>query len=266
MAWAHQLSALVRVAAHLRLADHLADGPRNASELATMTDTHAPSLYRVMRTLASLGLFTEDEHHRFSQTLLSEPLRSGVPGSVRSSVLAVAGEMFHGPIGQLLYSVQTGKTTFDRIFGAGLFDWLSMHPEEAATFSELMIGFHGPETAAVAAAYDFSQFESIADIGGATGNMMTTVFGRHAGPSGIVFDLPHNAEGARTLIETRGLARRLRFEAGNFFKSIPEGFDAYLMSHIIHDWSEEQCLTILSNCKRAMKPSSRLLRRFRFMY
>jgi len=259
MAWAHQISALVRVAAHLKLADHLADGPKTAAELATATETHAPSLYRVMRTLASLGVFSEDSQHRFSQTALSEPLRSDVPGSMRTTVLAIAGEMFTGPIGQLLYSVQTGKTTFDRIHGAGIFDWLPQHPEEAAMFSDLMVGFHGPETAAVAEAYDFSGFATIADIGGATGNMITKVLAKAPGARGILFDLPHNAENATALIDERGMTGRVSFESGSFFESVPAGADLYMMSHIIHDWSEEQCLTILGNCRKVMKPGGRLL-------
>jgi hypothetical protein len=259
MAWAHQISALVRVAAHLKLADHLADGPKSAAELAVATETHAPSLYRVMRTLASLGIFTEDSQHRFSQTALSEPLQSDVQGSMRTTVLAVAGEMFTGPIGQLLYSVQTGKTTFDRIHGAGIFDWLPQHPEEAAMFSDLMIGFHGPETAAVAAAYDFYGFETIVDVGGATGNMITKVLAKAPGACAILFDLPHNGEAARRLIAERGMADRVTFEAGSFFESVPAGADLYMMSHIIHDWSEEQCVTILGNCRKAMKPTGRVL-------
>jgi O-methyltransferase len=257
MAWAHQVSSLVRVAALLKLADHLADGPRSAGELALATDTHARSLYRVMRTLASLGLFSEDDEHRFSLTALGEPLRSGVPGSVRTTAIAIAGGMFTAPLSELLYSVQTGKTAFGRVHGAELFEWLSQRPEEAAMFSDLMVGFHGPETAAVAAAYDFSGFETVADIGGGTGNLLTTVLGTCSGPRGILFDLPHNADGARTLIEARGMADRISFESGSFFESVPAGADVYMMSHIIHDWSEEQCLTILGNCRKAIQASGK---------
>jgi O-methyltransferase domain len=259
MAWAHQVSSLVRVAAELKLADHLAEGPKAAERLAQLTATHAPSLYRVMRTLASLGLFTEDERHCFALTPLGEPLRSGTPGSVRNSVLTMTGDMFCKPLANLLYSVQTGKTGFGKAFGAEIFDWLPHHPEEAAMFSDLMVGFHGPETAAVAGAYDFTGFDTIVDVGGATGNMLTTILGRHPGPRGVVFDLAHNRDGATTFIQMRGMADRIGFVDGNFFESVPSGGDAYLMSHIIHDWSEDQCLTILGNCRRAMKATSRLL-------
>jgi O-methyltransferase domain/Dimerisation domain len=259
MAWAHQISSLVRVAAQLKLADYLADGSHTAEELAQATATHAPSLYRVMRTLASLGLFTEDEHHRFSLTPLAEPLRCGVPGSVRTSVLAMTGDIFCKPMAQLLYSVQTGKTGFSKAFGEAIFDWLPKHPEEAAMFTDLMIGFHGPETAAVAAAYDFAGFETLADVGGATGNLLTTILARHPGPRGVLFDLPHNESAAAALIHSRGMGDRVSFEAGNFFAGVPSQYDVYMMSHIIHDWNEDQCLTILGNCLSAMKSTSRLL-------
>ena len=126
-------------------------------------------------------------------------------------------------------------------------------------FSETMVGFHGAEPAAVAAAYDFAKFETVIDVGGATGNLLATILGRHPKPRGILFDLPHVVGDAPALINARGLADRIRIEAGNFFEGVPSGGDAYLVSHIIHDWSEAECLTILGNCRRAMKPDSRLL-------
>jgi hypothetical protein len=122
-----------------------------------------------------------------------------------------------------------------------------------------MVGFHGPETAAVAAAYDFSGVGAIADIGGATGNMITTILPKYPEAKGLICDLPHNEAGAAALVNARGMSERVKFAAVNFFESVPAGYDAYLLSHIIHDWSEEQCLTILGNCRRAMGPKSRLL-------
>ncbi len=126
-------------------------------------------------------------------------------------------------------------------------------------FSETMVGFHGAEPAAVAAAYDFSQFETVIDVGGATGNLLTTILGHHPKPRGILFDLPHVVRDAPALIQARGLADRITIEAGTFFESVPAADGAYLLSHIIHDWGEAQCLTILGNCRRAMKTNNRLL-------
>ena len=259
MAMGFMMSDLLGTAVKLKLADHLADGPKTAEELAGPTGTHAPTLYRLLRTLSSHGLFAEDGERRFALTPLSEPLRTGVPGSVKTSVQMITGDFFKGTFADLMYSVETGKTAFEKRFGVNTFEYLSTRPEDASMFSDLMVGFHGPETAAVAAAYDFSGVGTIADVGGATGNMITTILAKNSGMTGLIYDLPHNEADALTLVKAREMTDRVKFAAGNFFESVPEGYDAYLMSHIIHDWSEEQCLTILGNCRRAMGPKSRLL-------
>jgi hypothetical protein len=140
-----------------------------------------------------------------------------------------------------------------------IFEWLAMNPEEASLFSETMIGVHGAEPPAVAAAYDFSASTTIVDVGGATGNLLTTILGSYPGTRGILFDLAHVVREAPALIQSRGLAERVTIETGSFFEGVPSGGDAYLLSHIIHDWSEEQCLAILGNCRRAMNPGGRVL-------
>jgi hypothetical protein len=259
MATAYWASSLVYVAADLQLADHLAEAPRTAAEIAQSTGSDAPSLYRVMRTLASMGLFAEDSDQRFSLTPLGETLRVGTPGSVRSSVLTLAGELFAKPFSELSYSIKTGKPAFDKIFGMPEFAWLAKHPVEASMFSETMVGFHGAEPKAVAKAYDFSQAQTVIDVGGATGNLLAAILSHHREPRGVLFDLPHVVRDAPTLIKARGLSERIAIEAGSFFESVPVADGAYLLSHIIHDWGEDQCLTILRNCRRAMKPDSRLL-------
>jgi hypothetical protein len=171
----------------------------------------------------------------------------------------LGGDLSARSLDQLHYSVQTGKSGFEKAFGMPVFEWLATHPAEASMFSETMVSFHGAEPAAVAAAYDFSQFNTIIDVGGATGNLLTTILGRHPGSRGILFDRPHVVGDAPALIQGRGLGDRVKIEAGNFLESVPAGGDAYLLSHIIHDWSEAQCLTILANCRHAMNPGSRLL-------
>ena len=132
-----------------------------------------------------------------------------------------------------------------------IFDWLAKHPEEASLFSETMVSFHGAEPAAVAAAYDFSRLTTIVDVGGATGNLLTTILDKYPESRGILYDLPHVVRDAPKLIQGRGLADRVTIVSGSFFERVPEGGDAYLLSHIIHDWTEEQCLTILGHCRRA---------------
>jgi hypothetical protein len=251
------VSRLVHVAATLNLADLLASGPRSAEELAGATSTDARSLYRVMRTLASLGVFSEGNDHRFRLQPLGEALKSTEPG--RATALLFGGEVFARSLEHMLYSVRTGKTGFEKAFGSPLFDWLGSHPEDASLFSQTMLGFHGTEPAAVAAAYDFSPFKTILDVGGSTGNLLSTILLRFERPRGILFDLPHVVREAPAVIEQRGLTGRVDIVPGSFFEQVPAGADACILSHVIHDWTEEQCAVILSNCRRAMPRGGRLL-------
>jgi hypothetical protein len=259
MAMGHWISRIVHLAAKLRLADHLADGSKSAEELAGPTATHAPSLYRFMRTLSSLGILTESGTRRFGLTPLGEALKTGAPGAAHATVLTLASDWWFRGFGELQYSVETGKSGFEKSLGVPVFDYLARNPEDASRFSETMIGFHGAEPPAVAAAYDFSGLKTIVDVGGASGHLLATILGRYPDAQGILFDLPHVVRDAPALIASRGLSDRVTIEAGSFFERVPAGGDVYLLSHIIHDWSEDQCLTILGHCRRAMRPGSRLL-------
>jgi hypothetical protein len=259
MGTAHWVSRILYVAAQLGLADRLAGGAKTAEELAGPTETHAPSLYRLMRALGLLGLLTEDPERRFALTSLGAALKTGAPGSARATILTLASNWMSQGFDHLLYSVRTGKSGFEKSLGMPIFDWLAKNPEAASLFSETMVGFHGAEPEAVAAAYDFSGLATIVDVGGATGNLISAVLGRNPGARGILFDLPHVVRDAPALLRSRGLEGRVTLESGSFFERAPGGGDAYLLSHVIHDWNEEQCLTILGNCKRAMKPGGRLL-------
>ena len=259
MGIAYWVSRLLYAAAELRLADHLAKGPRSAAQLAETTGTHAPSLHRFMRSLASVGILSQDTEHRFALTPLGEALKTGAPGSALATILTLCGDHISRAWNQLPYSLKTGRPGFDKEFGAPIFDWLKEHPHEASLFGETMIGFHGAEPAAVAAAYAFPKAGTLVDVGGGTGNLLTTILAAHPGCRGILFDLPHVAADGNALVQQRGLADRVAVQSGSFFESVPAGGDFYLLSHVIHDWSEDLCLTILSNCRKAMKPESRLL-------
>jgi hypothetical protein len=259
MAMAHWGSQIVYVAAKLGLADHLAKEPMNANQLAELTTTHPPSLYRLMRTLASLGIMTEDSSHRFSLTPIGEAMKTGAPGAARATILTIASPWWVSGFSELMYSVQTGKPGFEKMIGMPIFDWFAKNPEEASLFNETMVGIHGAEPAAVAAAYDFSGMKTIVDVGGSTGNLLATILESNPKSHGILFDMPHVVRDAPAVLKARGLTDRITIEQGSFFESVPSGGDAYMLSHIIHDWSEDQCLTILGNCKRAMNPSSQLL-------
>jgi hypothetical protein len=253
------VAAAVHAAAKLGIADFLADGARSAAELAPATGTHAPSLHRFMRTLAGFGLLAEGEGQRFALTPLGEALKTGAPGSARSTLLAFGGSAFWRTWEEIGYSLETGKPAFERVWGMPLFDYLGRDPEAAAHFSEAMVGFHGSEPPTVAEAYDFSGIQTVVDVGGATGNMLAALLSRHPALRGVLFDMPHVVRDAPALLKARGVDARVTIEAGSFFERVPEGGDAYLLSHVIHDWSEEQCLTILGHCRRAMRPDSRLL-------
>ena len=259
MGTAQWISRMLYVAAKLSLADHLAKGPKSAQELAGPTETHAPSLHRLLRALANLGVFAEDGKGRFALTPLGEALRTGAPGAARPTLLTLASNWISQTFDQLLYSVQTGKPGFDKAMGMPIFDWLAKNPEAASLFSETMVGFHGEEPAAVAAAYDFSGLSTVVDVGGATGNLIAAVLARHPSANGVLFDLPHVVRDAAPLLQARGVAGRVTIESGSFFERVPSGGDAYMLSHIIHDWSEPQCLTILRHVRKAMKPGGRLL-------
>jgi hypothetical protein len=259
MATGYWASRLLYVTAKLGLADHLAKGVQSAETLASETGTHAGALYRLMRTLASLGLLIEEDGHQFALTELGQALRSDAPGAARAAVLTLAGDWIWRGFEHLLYSVETGKSGLEHSLGEPMFDWLAKHPADAALFSETMVGFHGAEPAAVAAAYDFAGLEMIVDVGGASGDLLTTVMANQPGARGVLFDLPHAVTGAAALIESRGLSDRISIHTGSFFDAVPGGGDVYLLSHIIHDWTEEQCLTILGNCRTAMKAGGRLL-------
>ncbi len=259
MASASWVAAIVYAAAKLAIADHLAAGPRSAAELAGATGTHAPTLHRFLRTLAGLGILTERDAQRFALTPLGEALKTGAPGSARATLLSFCSPAFWHSWEEFLYSLQTGKTAFEKTHGMPLFDYLAQHPEQASYFSEAMVGFHGAEPPAVARAYDFSGIKTVVDVGGATGNMLAAILSVHAAPRGVLFDRPHVVRDAPTLLKTRGVAERVTIEPGNFFESVPPGGDAYILSHIIHDWNEDQCLTILGHCRKAMRQDARLL-------
>jgi hypothetical protein len=253
------VSRTVYVAAKLGLADQLASGPKSAAELAAPLQVHAPSLHRLMRTLAGLGILTERTEQRFALTDLGAALKTGAPGSARSTVLYSGSPAIQSGWDNLIYSVETGKPGFEKAQGIPVFDYLAQHPEEASLFSDMMIGLHQQEPPAVAAAYDFSAFKTVVDVGGASGNMLAAVLSHHAGLRGILFDRPHVVRDAPALLDARGVSDRVNIEAGSFFESVPAGADAYILSHIIHDWSEDQCLTILGHVRKAMSPAGRLL-------
>jgi SAM-dependent methyltransferase len=252
------LSQAIYVAAKLRVADCLADGPRPIEELAETTGTHPRTLYRLLRALASAGIFTEDGSGRFGLTSTAETLRGDVPGSMWPMAIMMGEEHYYA-WGGLLESVRTGKTAFDRLYGKPIFAYLTEHPDKARVFDAAMTAIHGRETAAVLDAYDFSGIGVVADIGGGNGSNLIGMLGRYPGMRGILFDLPHVVERARTALQAAGLSDRCEAVDGSFFKPISVQADAYFLRHIIHDWDDEDSSRILRNIRQAMPPGARLL-------
>lgn len=249
----------VYIAAKLGIADRLADQPQTAAELADATGTHAPALYRVLRALASVGLFSEDPTGRFTLTPVGATLRSGVPGSLRAFAISEAGEDHYTAWSDLLYSVQTGKIAFDHVFGVSVWDYYGSHPENAAVFNESMTGITQMVEGAVLEGYDFSPYRKIVDVGGGHGGLLSAILKTNPQSKGVLYDAPSVVEGAKHRLAEAGLAERCDTVGGDFFKAVPEGGDLYLLKWIIHDWDDDRCLTILKNCRRAMPAGARLL-------
>ncbi len=252
------LSQALHVAAKLGLADHVAAAPQTAAELAGKTGTHAPSLYRLLRTLASLGVFREEAGGKFHLTPLAECLRKDVPESQWALAMMVGDEQFVA-WSNLLHSVQTGDCAFEKTHGRPLFQFLGEHPEKARVFDAAMTSVHGRESAAMLDAYDLSGVKTFVDVGGGNGKTLISVLSRYPEMQGMLFDLPHVVEAAAPNFRAAGVDSRVKTVGGSFFEEIPTGGDVYLLRHIIHDWYDEQSTQILSTVRRAMQPGSRLL-------
>ncbi len=246
------------VAAETGIADALAAGPRTADELARETGTHADSLYRVLRALASIGVFRQDDEGRFSGTPLGRLLERDAPGSKRS-LARMAGAEWYRSWGALLSSVETGGAAFDRVYGKSFFRYLDANPDRWRIFDAAMTGVHDAETIPVLDAYDFSSFGTIVDVGGGNGLALAALLCRHPETRGILFDLPDVARRAREVVDGCGLSDRCTVEGGDFFVSVPPSADAYLLRHVLHDWDDPEAVSILDRCRKAMRPGGRVL-------
>jgi O-methyltransferase domain/Dimerisation domain len=253
------ITGTLSLAAELGIADLLAGGPRSSEELAQATSTDPRSLYRLLRLLCSLGIFTEIQPDSFAQTPLSECLRTGVPGSLRSWLRMIGLKNSHDMQAEAIYSIKTGEPSFERVTGMELFDYNAAHPEEGEIFDQAMADIGQGVAAAVVKSYDFSGIGKIIDVGGGHGTLLAAILQKYPEMTGILFDSPHVAERAREALASAGLDQRCRVVGGDFFKSVPAGCDAYLLRWIIHDWDHERALTILRNCRQAMGEKSRLL-------
>jgi len=247
----------VYVAAKIGLADIITKGPKTAEELARETNTHPPTLRRFLRALNSLGIFSEDATGRFHHTPLSETLRSNVPDSVRAWAIMLGAPFIWKSWGELHETVITGRPAFERIFGLNLFDHLAKHPDDGAIFDAAMSS-QSSGLSDILSAYEFSKFDRIVDVGGGQGELLHGILAANPALRGILYDLPSVVTGA-TALRAGTIGPRCEIRAGNFFDSVPEGADAYVLKQIIHSWNDEDAIRILRNCRRAIRPDGTLI-------
>lgn len=259
MARAYMSSACLYAAAKLKIADFLAAGPQPAAELARAANTNEDALYRILRALATTGVFSETTPRTFANTPLSETLRSDVPESARDAVLFTADPMHMKIYGELTYSVETGVPAFKKVTGLEPFELFQKDAEQNKLFNAAMTSIAAQLIQPVIEVYDFGETGTLADVGGGHGALLAAILGKHRGLHGILYDLAHVAEGGRKMLESRGLSSRCQIVAGDFFQSVPAA-DNYVMKSVIHDWDDERSLKILKNCANAMRgPAGKII-------
>jgi hypothetical protein len=258
MATGYWVSQAIYVAAKLGIADLLKDGPQSCFALATATGADAPSLFRVMRALSSLGIFSQLDGDRFALSPLAETLRTEVHGSLRAMVITL-GEIHYQACGNLLHSVRTGSPAFSHVFGASLFDYLRQNIDAADAFNQGMANVSSMLAYAVLMAYDFAGISSLVDIGGGQGQLLGTILQFNPDIGGTVFDTASTIQKAKQRFGNNAWGRRCSFVTGDFFTSVPQGADVYLLCGVIHDWDDSRAVKILRNCRRAMTNHSKVL-------
>lgn len=255
---AFQVSQAIYVAATLGIADLLEDGLRSVDELAKATGTHAPTLYRVLRALASVGVFAEVDG-RFGSTPLAEYLRTDTPGSLRDFVRLIGQESFWRSWGHLIHSARTGESAFHKVYGTDPWEYWAAHPEEAAVFKAAMTSLSSGVVDAVVRSYDFSGMGLIVDVGGGEGVLLAAILRTNPSLRGILFDQPHVVGTVGALLKRTGVADRCEIVGGSFFEAVPSGADAYLLKSVIHDWDDKGTIEILRACRAAMDEGGKLL-------
>lgn len=259
LATASWVSAAVSAAAALGIADELASGARSPAEIATAVDAHAPTLYRLMRACADLGLFRELEGRFFELTELGEVLRSDIPSSIRNFVIWSGLPAERYSWAGLPKSVRTGKPAFQGVHGQPIWDYMRNHPNVSEVFDQAMTEISALIVPRIVEIYDFSTSGTVVDIGGGQGGLLAAVLAVNPRAHGMLYDQPEVIAGAGKALKEAGVSDRCELIGGDFFESVPAGGDIYLLSNILHDWDDEQSARILANCRAAMKDDSRLL-------
>jgi hypothetical protein len=247
-------------AAKLGVADLLEQGVNTSAKLASELKVDEDALYRLLRALTSQGIFEEARPRVFKNSGLSHYLRSDEPGSIRAALLYWGTDFYYQSFGGILHSIETGKPARAKLFGKSDWEYMQQHPELASIFDNAMTSLSAMQAPAIAAAYDFGAWESIMDIGGGNGILLSQILKTHKSLRGVLADQPHVLERARE----RGffdieLASRTAMQPCDFFHEVPPGCRAYLMKNVIHDWDDSQACEILANCRRAVPADGALL-------
>lgn len=255
------VSHMIYVAAKLELADRLRHGPRTVEELATEAEVQASALYRVLRALASVGVFAETKGKRFKLTPLAITLQKAVPNSLHAAALFWEEKYMEEAWAQLLHGVKTGEIPFLKAHGVSLFEHLEKHPEDFKIFGATMTSISFMENPAITAAYKFSGVPMLVDVGGGNGSLLSTILKANPKLKGVLFDLPSVRTRAMQdrHLTAKGIAERCTLESGDFFEAVPKGGDAYIMKRVLHDWDDERCTKILANCCAAMNKKGKVL-------
>jgi hypothetical protein len=224
-------------------------------------EVQAPALYRVLRALASVGIFAETKDKRFKLTPLAATLQKGVPGSMHAVALMFGQKYLEDAWAQLLHGVKTGETPFLKAHGVHAFEYLEQHPDALKIFGEAMTNVSSIENPAIAAAYKFSGFRTLVDVGGGHGSLLAAILKANPKLKGVLFDQPSVITRARQdrHVTAKGVAERCTLESGDFFEAVPKGCDAYIMKRVVHDWDDERTVKILANCRAAMSERGRVL-------
>ena len=253
-----QISQALHVAASLAVADHLKDGPKSAAVLARACDAHPRSLYRLLRALAAVGVFHENDDMEFSLTPVGFCLTSNAVGTRRNWARYIGRQGAWHAWGNLLHSIKSGEGAYPVTHGMDAWSYRQQHPEEQAIFDSAMTANSLSHARAVLEAYDFKTFPRIVDIGGGQGLLLREILLACPASRGVLFDQPQ-VVASTTLMTTPGLENRVETFAGSFFDAIPPGADAYVMKVILHDWDDDKAIEILRSCSRAMSPTATLV-------
>src|SRR3954471_12013448 len=247
------ISRCLYVAAEIGVADHLSDAPQTSEALAKATGSNAGALHRVLRVLASHGIF-EDKDGSWAHTEMSQLLRSDHPASMRDYIRMIGMPVFWRAWEHIEHSVRTGETGFKKVYPAGAFAYLAEHPHESSLFNAAMTAKSHGDIAAVLPAYDFSQFGTIADIAGGRGHLLRAILKQSPKTQGILFDQPHVVT---EVSPDKG--EKLTVIGGSSLSDKIPTADCYLLMNIIHDWADDESIQILSAIRRDMPQHARVL-------